>query len=171
MPLLASEFDKSRFFKAEDIKGERKFRIKEVTTEEVGEGRDKETKLVVWFTNEKRGLSLNRTNNRVLRGAFGDDTALWAEKIIIIFTMPTEFRGKMTSGMRVRIPPPKQSPATAGGAPKSAEPPQQPVKSGNGTSAPLPAAAAPPAAAVHDPELEPDPKPSLKEELDDEINF
>ena len=34
---------------------------------------DKEKKLVVWFTNDERGLVLNKTNNRTLRGAFGDD--------------------------------------------------------------------------------------------------
>jgi len=158
MVLLASEYDKSRFLKAEDIKGEKKFRIKDVTEEAVGEGRDKEVKLVVWFTNDRRGLSLNRVNNRTLRGAFGDPVKDWIGKIIVIFVVPTEFRGKMVDGLRVRIPPPKQSAATV-------QPPQEPVKSGNGT-----AAAAPPAA-VHDPELEPDPVKPLREEMDDEINF
>ena len=28
---------------------------------------------MVWFTNDERGLVLNKTNNRTLRGAFGDD--------------------------------------------------------------------------------------------------
>jgi hypothetical protein len=164
--LLASDYDKSQYLKSEDIGDrERKFRIKDVTEEEVGE--KKEKKLVVWLSSNDqhlhgRGLIVNKTNNRVLRAAFGDPVKGWIGKIIIIFTMLVDNRGKMTLGLRVRIPPPKQSAATA-------EPSQQPVKSGNGASAPLPAAAAPPAAAVHDPELEPNPKPSLKEELDDEI--
>jgi len=157
--LLASDYDKSMYLKSEDIKGEKKFRIKDVTEEEVGE--KKEKKLVVWVTSDQRGLILNKTNNRVLRGAFGDDTALWRGKIIVIFVMMVDNRGKMTPGLRVRIPPPK-SVATA-------EPSQQPVKSGNGAAAPLPAAAAPPAAAVPDPELADDPKPSIREEMDDEI--
>jgi hypothetical protein len=169
--LLASDYDKSRFLKSEDIGDrERKFRIKDATEEEVGE--KKEKKLVVWFTNEERGLILNKTNNRVLRGAFGDNTALWRGKIIVIFVIMVDNRGKMVPGLRVRIPPPKQSAATA-------EPPQQPVKSGNGAAAPsptsgngaaaTPAAAAPAASAVHDPELEPDPVKPIKEEVDDEI--
>ena len=160
--LLASDYDKSRFFKAEDIKGEKKFRIKDVTEEKIGD--DKEKKLVVWFTNDERGLICNKTNNRVLRGAFGDPVKGWIGKIIVIFTMLVDNRGKMTPGLRVRIPPPKQSPATA-------EPPQQSVKSGNGASAPLPDAAASPAAAVDDPELQPDQVKPIKEEMDDEINF
>jgi hypothetical protein len=171
MVLLASDFNKSRFLKAEDIDGEKKFRIKDVIPEKIGD--DKEEKLVVWFTNDKRGLVLNQTNLRVLRAAFGDPVKDWIGKIIVIFTMLVDNRGKMTPGLRVRIPPPKQSAATA-------EPPQQPAKSSNRAAAPTsgngaatapPVAAAPPAApaAVHDPELEPDPVKPIKEELEDEI--
>ena len=148
--LLASDYDKSRFLKAEDLDREKKYRIKSVSEEEVGE--KKEKKLVVWFTNDKRGLVLNRINNRVIRGAYGDDTALWPGKIIVIFRTMAEFRGKMGPALRVRIPPPKPPTGTA---PPSASP------SGNG------AAAAPPAPA--DPELEPDPVKPIREELDDEI--
>jgi hypothetical protein len=107
MVLLASDYDKSRFLRADDFDGERKFRIKDVTEEVVGA--DKQEKLVVWFTNDKRGLIANKTNNRVLRGAFGDNTAGWADKIIVIFSMMVEMRGKMVPGLRVRIPPPKQA--------------------------------------------------------------
>ena len=172
MVLLASDYDKSRFLKAEDFDREKKFRVKVVTEEEVGE--KKEKKLVVWFTNDQRGLVLNRVNNRVLRGAFGDDTANWPTKIIAIFPTMAEFRGKMGPALRVRIPRPKQSAA-------SADLPQQPVKSGNGAAAPSPmsgnGAAATPAtalspsavSAVHDPELAPDPVKPIKEEMDDEI--
>jgi hypothetical protein len=159
--LLASDFDKSRFFKAEDIKGEKKFRIKDVTEEKIGD--DKEKKLVCWFTNDERGLILNKTNNRTLRGAFGDPVKGWIGKIIVIFTMLVDNRGKMGPGMRIKIPPPKQSAATA-------EPPQQTVKSGNGAAETPAVAAAPPAApAGEDPELQPDPVRPIKEELDDEI--
>jgi hypothetical protein len=108
MVLLASDFDQSRFLKAEDIKGERKFRIKDVTVETVGEGADKKQKLIAWFTNDKRGLVINKTNNRVLRAALGDDTAGWQSKIIIVFVMMVTMRGQLVPGLRVRIPPPKQ---------------------------------------------------------------
>jgi hypothetical protein len=45
----------------------------------------KERKLVVWFTNDECGLVLNKTNNRAIRGAFGDAVDGWVGKIIIIF--------------------------------------------------------------------------------------
>ena len=118
MVLLASNYDKSRFFKADDLDSDRKLRIKGVTEEHVGAGAEKEKKLVVWFTNDERGLVLNRLNNRTLRGAFGDDTAGWAGKVIIIFAMMVEMRGKMVQGLRVRIPPPKHSDAEVTVKPK-----------------------------------------------------
>jgi hypothetical protein len=108
MVLLASSYDQSRFFKAEDLKTEKKLKIKAVTEEEIGIGKDKEKKLVVWFTNDPRGLVLNRVNNRTLRGAFGDACAeLWPGNIIILFPTQAEFRGTMKPALRVRIPPPK----------------------------------------------------------------
>ena len=57
MVLLASDYDKSRFLKAADLKSEKKFKIKDVTEELVGE--EQEKKPVLWFTNDERGLVLN----------------------------------------------------------------------------------------------------------------
>jgi hypothetical protein len=106
MVLLASAFDQSKFLNAGDLDGgERKFRIKGATAEDVGG----EQKLVVWFTNDKKGLVLNKTNNRVLRTAFGNDTADWKDQIIIVFSMMVSMRGQMVPGLRVRIPPPRQA--------------------------------------------------------------
>jgi hypothetical protein len=109
MVLLASKYDQSKFLKAADLTTDKKFKIKSATEEEVGVGKDKETKLVVWFTNDIRGLVLNKTNVRTLIGAFGDDTAGWVGKIIVIFPTMADMRGKMVPCLRVRIPPPKQA--------------------------------------------------------------
>jgi hypothetical protein len=106
MVLLASDYDQSRFLKAADLSGEKKFRIKSVTEEEIGIGKDKERKLVVWFTNDARGLVLNRVNNRTIRGAFGDAC-------------------EMKPALRVRIPPPKGSNGQP--AAKPATPPPAPA--------------------------------------------
>jgi hypothetical protein len=165
MVLLASDFDKSKYLKAEDLKAEKKFRIKAVTVEEVGE--KKEQKLVVWFTNDERGLVLNKTNNRTIRNAFGDDTKAWEKMIIAVFPTMVDMRGKLTPGLRVRIPPPKQA-AAAAPAPK----PATPSGNGVGTAAvkPLPAQQTAATAPV-DPELEDEPPKSLAEDLDDEIPF
>ena len=112
--LLASAYDQSRYFKAADMPQEKKLRIKDVTEEEIGMGADKERKLCVWFTNDSRGLVLNKTNNRTLRGAFGDACADWKGKIVVLFPTQDEFRGRMVPVLRVRIPPPKQAAAGNG---------------------------------------------------------
>ena len=124
-------------------------------------GDEKQRKLVVWFTNDERGLLLNKTNHRTLSGAFGDNMEAWVGKIIVMFPTMADFRGKMVPALRVRIPPPKQ-PAAA----------TSPASSGNGS-----AAAAPPpkvvppttALSTDDPELADEPKKPLADELDDEI--
>src|SRR5262249_45867084 len=93
--LLASQYDQSRYFKAADLATEKKLKIKNVTEEVIGVDKDKERKLVVWFTNDTRGLVLNRVSNRTIRTAYGDAVDGWAGKIIIVFPTMAEFRGKM----------------------------------------------------------------------------
>jgi hypothetical protein len=124
MVLLASKYDQSRFLKADNLPAEKKFKIKSVTEEEVGIGKDKETKLVIWFTNDARGLVLNRTNIRTIRGQHGDVCDSWIGKIIAVFPTMAEFRGEMKPALRVRIPAPKET-ATGNGktAAKPATPP------------------------------------------------
>jgi hypothetical protein len=123
MVLLASSYDQSKYFKAQDVTADKKLRIKATTEEEIGIGKDKEKKLVVWFTNDPRGLVLNRVNNRTLRGAFGDPVSGWIDKIIITFPTQDEFRGRMVPVIRLRIPPPKQ---TGNGQGASKPPPVPP---------------------------------------------
>ena len=152
MVLLASNFDKSKYLKAADLNKEKKFRIKSATDEVVGMGDDKEHKLILWFTNDDRGLVMNRTNIRVLREAFGDTIDSWTGKIIVVYPTSVDFRGKQVPALRVRIPPPKQ-----------------PASSGNGAAAAAPVPKKP--AAVADPELADEPQKSLGDEMDDSVPF
>jgi len=107
MVLLASSYDESKDFKAADLADEIRLKIKIVTEEKIGLGAEQEVKLVVWFTNDKHGLVLNRINNRTIRGAYGDAVDGWPGKIIVLFPTVAEFRGKMGPALRVRIPTPK----------------------------------------------------------------
>jgi hypothetical protein len=92
-----------------------RLKIKNVTEEKMADG---EVKLTVWFTNDKHGLVLNRTNNRTIRGAYGDDVVGWSGKIIVLYSTTAEFRGKMGPAMRVRIPPPKEANKATASPPK-----------------------------------------------------
>ena len=172
LPLLASDYDKSKYLRGGDIKAPTKFRIKAVTPEELKDRNGKTgKKLILSFTTIEQELILNKTNLRALQGAFGDSVTDWVGKVIIIFPTMTD----MGPGLRVRIPPPKQA------APQQPAAPRQPVTSGNGAATPAaapvaapPAAAAPLAAAapaVVDPELEPDPVVPIGDDLDDEIDY
>src|SRR5262249_27230221 len=148
MVLLASSFDQSKYLNAGDLTQEKALRIKSVTIEMVGQGSRQEQKPVVWFTNHKKGLVLNITNNRTLRGTFGDDMEKWAGKIIVVYPTQTDFAGKIVGALRVRIPPPKQ--ATAG----NGQPAKQKTQD-----------------ALDGVVLPPEPKPPLADDLDDEIGF
>jgi hypothetical protein len=112
MVLLASAFDQSKYWRAEDLSEPKRLKIKKVTAEVLG--REREQKLVSWFTNEKRGLILNKTNNRAMRGAFGDDCANWVDRVIELFPTLVEMSGSMVAALRVRIPAPKQAASGTG---------------------------------------------------------
>jgi hypothetical protein len=116
MVLLASTYDQSKYLRAEDLTQEKTLRIKTVTEEMVGIGSDQEKKLVVWFTNSAKGLALNRTNNRTIRSAYGDDTTGWLGKLIVVFPTQADFRGRLVPALRVRIPPPRQASGNGGAA-------------------------------------------------------
>src|SRR5262249_43777790 len=125
-------------------------RIKSVSVEMVGRGPNQEKKPVVWFTNHAKGLALNKTNNRTIRGAYGDDMEGWAGKLIVVYPTQVDFGGQMVGALRVRIPLPKQAKTSVVASPAS--------------EAAKPAAATKPAPAAS-PEPEPDP------DLDDVIPY
>jgi len=151
MVLLASSYDQSKYFRAEDFAPgqEKKLKIKSVTEALIGIGADQQKKLTVCFTNSEKGLVLNKTNNRTLRGVFGDPVSGWTDKIIVLYRTEAEMRGRMVPALRVRIPPPKQA-TTGNGQPAK----RKSVKEALETFA-----------------KPPEPKPPLEDDLDDEIAF
>ena len=124
MVLLASSYDETRFHKAADHQTEVRLKVRAVTEEKMADG---EVKLVVWFTNSKRGLVLNRVNNRTIRAAYGDAVDGWVGKIIALFPTTAEFRGKVGPALRVRIPSPKDG-YRAAPTPVKKQPPKPPVE-------------------------------------------
>ena len=125
MPLLASSYDETTYFKAVDLGADEiRLKIRAVTEEKMADGK---MKLVVWFTNSKRGLVLNRVNNRTIRAAYGDPVNGWVGKIIVLFPTTAEFRGKIIPALRVRIPSPKDG-YRAAPEPAKKPPPKPPVE-------------------------------------------
>jgi hypothetical protein len=149
MVLLASSFDQSKYLRAEDLPQEKLMRIKSVTVEMVRSGPTQEQKPVIWFTNHQKGLVLNKTNNRAIRGAYGDNMEDWPGKLLVVYPTHTDYGGKMVGALRVRIPPPKQA-TTGNGRPR------KPKSVGEALDTFV---------------KPPEPKPPLKDDLDDEIGF
>jgi hypothetical protein len=85
-------------------------------------------------------------------GAFGDAVDGWTNKIIVLFPTQADLRGRMVPALRVRIPSPKQA-------------------AGNGQTVPKSEAATPKPPVVDDELDELPAKPSLADEMDDEVDF
>jgi len=112
---MSEEFP-SKWLKASDLGG-REVRVimANVEREKIGD----DTKPVLYFKGKEKGVVLNKTNANVLSDFYGDDTDDWFDQPIILFSVMTEFQGKSTPGLRVRIPTakdnkPKADPISSG---------------------------------------------------------
>lgn len=93
----------SKYLKASDVAEPISLVIEAVGDEQM---RDGGSKPVCFFTQEERGLILNKTNSQVLRAAFGAETDAWAGKKIRLVSEKTDFAGKRVDAIRIQIPDP-----------------------------------------------------------------
>ena len=116
----------SNYLKCVDLGGQpRIVNVRTCVMEELGQGKDKEKKAVLYFEKGPKGLVLNVTNANTITKVYGDDTANWAGKPIEIYPTQTEFRGDMVDAIRIRVPDvdPRSMPApTTPPAPTAAAP-------------------------------------------------
>jgi hypothetical protein len=95
----------SKYLKASDLEaGPQTVDILELALEEVGQGKDAETKPVVYFQDRKKGLVLNVTNLRTIDEAYTTNSDAWVGKPVELFSTETDFQGKRVPCVRVRIP-------------------------------------------------------------------
>ena len=95
----------SNYLKCDDLGGQpRVVTVRACVMEELGQGRDKEKKPVLYFSKGPKGLVLNITNARVIAKAYGDDTGNWAGELVEIYPTQVEFKGDLVDAIRVRIP-------------------------------------------------------------------
>lgn len=101
----------SKYLKASDLQGQdATVTISHVAIEDVG-GDDR--KPVVYFTGKDKGIVLNKTNAAAIQNLYGADTDNWTGKRIILFPTQTDFQGKPTACIRVRLNAPPAEPAPA----------------------------------------------------------
>ena len=100
----------SSFLKADDLGGKQvEVTIESVTMEELGQGADKQQKLIIAFRGKDKKLVCNKTNANTIAGLYGDDTDAWVGQKIAIMPREVEFQGKSVWAIRVSL----QKPAAA----------------------------------------------------------
>ena len=99
--MLISRAFPSAYIKAEDLQDTAHSLIMDrVKVEEVGD----DTKPVLYFRGAKKGLALNKTNANTISAAYGEETDDWSAQEIILYPTMTDFQGRQTPCIRVRIP-------------------------------------------------------------------
>ena len=70
----------------------------------VGEGGRKARKPVIYFKEQKLPLAINKTIGKVLARAWGNETAAWVGKALILYPAETTLGGETVECIRCRIP-------------------------------------------------------------------
>jgi len=114
-----SEAYPSSFLKADDLQGRDVIAtISSVELETIGQGADKEMKLVIGFKGKEKKLVCNKTNAGTIGQLYGDETDDWIGKQVILTARDVEYQGKTTLAIRVSL----KKPATAAAAPTKPAP-------------------------------------------------
>ena len=118
----------SKYLGAVDI-GDKKIRtrigkVRKETMQQQG-GKPERAKFVIYFTTIDKPMVLNATNKNALVDKLGRVPANWVGADIGLYTEPTQFGGKPTRGLRLRVFGPAKTAAKA--APAKPTKPAKPV--------------------------------------------
>lgn len=100
-----NEMYPSRFLKAADVEQGLTLTISHVMMETMGMPGDQQEKPVVYFTDDLRGLVLNKTNAGIIGEMYGPDTDAWVGQQLQLRKDVVAFQGKMTPTVRVQFVP------------------------------------------------------------------
>lgn len=96
-----SETFPSKYLKAADLQNrEVRVSMDNVEMEKLGD----DLKPVLYFKGKEKGLCLNKTNANTISDSYGDDTEDWYDQPLILFSVMTDFQGKVGPAIRVRVP-------------------------------------------------------------------
>ena len=131
--MKTSEAFPSDYLKASDLNGKSvNVTIADVELVEMGQGQDKEKKLLLTFTGKSKGLICNKTNSSVIESLYSDETNNWIGKAITIAPREVEFQGKMVWAIRVSLKAPAGPTHGVMGKPKQAVAPAPADQDGGG---------------------------------------
>ena len=106
--MRTADLIKSKFIRGKDLEGKPPLTltIADVTEELVGRGGRQEIKCVLWFNEDHRGLSINKTRVLILEAAYGPETDLWiGKRVRLYFDATVEMGGRRVGGVGVLTPP------------------------------------------------------------------
>src|SRR6516162_7498891 len=116
----------SRFLSATDL-GDKKIRTKigKIRKETLQQqGKEPRTRFVIYFTSLDKGLVLNATNKVTLVDSLGTTPSNWINAEVGLYTVPTQFAGKPTKGLRLKV---LSAPKAAGKAVPATKPTPKPI--------------------------------------------
>jgi hypothetical protein len=103
--MRTSDMIKSKYWRARDVEGKPPIvlTIADVSEELMARGGGhKETKCFLWFTENLKGLQLNKSRVTVLEAAYGPDSAYWVgRKVRLSFDPTVEFGGRPVGGVKI----------------------------------------------------------------------
>ena len=113
----ASSFLGGEYLKGEILKNSGPIRgsiaavgVETFKARQAGESDKQQLVLTVDLGSEEKKLGLNKTNLRILISSYGDDTDRWIGRAVVIYFDPNvSFGGRVTGGLRVKVPTAKPS--------------------------------------------------------------
>lgn len=130
----------SRFLKVDDLQGRNvTVTIANAKIEEVGQGRDAGTKIVLGLVGKQKAFVCNKTNATTIAKLYGPDTDGWIGKSITLCPREVEFQGQMVMAIRVSLqaPAPHRAAAPADRSP-APQPKQAPARTDEGLDEDVP---------------------------------
>jgi hypothetical protein len=103
--------------------------IESVELVDIGQGRDKEQKVLIRFIGKQKGLITNKTNANTIGKLYGPETDGWIGHPITLEAREVEFAGEMVWAIRVSLQKPVATPANSM--------PTRPAPAANPVSAPI----------------------------------
>lgn len=101
--MKTSDMIQSKYLKKEDFETPQILTIKDVSLEEVGKEGD--TRWVMHFREQSKGVVLNVTKIRKLEANYGNDSDMWMGKKVKLYHDPdVMFAGKVTGGIGMVLP-------------------------------------------------------------------
>jgi hypothetical protein len=117
--MKVSETFPSKYLKASDLQGrEVRLTMANVQIEKLGD----DDKPVLYFKGKEKGLVLNKTNANTISDAYGDESEDWYDQPLILFSVMTDFQGKVGPAIRCRVPTAKDNKAHAATQQRRADP-------------------------------------------------